>query len=494
MHRAHVRRLAAVAVSALAVAGVGANFPATGSTASRLAPSYVSTAEVTPHTVKLTISPPAHPKGLAGYQIFKRHGATSPRSVESHKPRTKPDKTYTGNTAHAVTVKIHGLMTMTPYNFVVYGFDRHGRYAGTRTAAVDLVTDGLHVPGESLYLPHGTSGDVTIDRSGRRHAIALVKGSPTSRSEDETLVYATRAKGATRWHVHASKGQFADSGHGLVSLQTSTNGKRIAVLMNLCSGIYTAQTSIASRTMPAPKLLRHSDDCSATDDDAVVAKGWSQLPNGEAVIAANANDGGSAQVLTGTPGGSFIATDLPSGAQMSVRGISRDPRTGDVVIVGADASATVTWTRTPSGSWTGPATVPTVPTGDSVESLTTYGGRVYLGFIGNTAYRKETGATGTLLLTTRSPSGSWSQRMKLPDTTRHDDHLLLAVDPTTGRLHAAWTREKDSCQLTCGGLHSETRVGKIWNHAERLTHWYGDVAAGFAFTPSGHRVLAYVRS
>lgn len=385
--------------------------------------------------------------------------------------------------------------------------------------------------GGAPALPDSPSnGAVLRLKNGAEIAAALVR--KTSGGPPRLEIY-RHASGAAHWthHLGGSSSGFKQAVARVplknvrITLALSPNLKYVDVVVDACRYGLVASTLATVGPTIKGKLKRafaapQPYGCSAAQQSEHSGKGFvgsTPIPYGEfGLLAAVFNaDGASPVVGFSQPGNGFGSlTSLPvvtDAADKPVRvvatGVARDPKTGELTVVGvgADNNAyawTTFLTQSDSGElngdWSSPqliyAGVAGAETG--VASVAAYGGTVFVGIDQDTSNAPVRALDNTMGYVERSGDGTWSAFAKVPHSGAHDLWGPAEFNPSSGSLHATWTRataySKAGTPLSFALRHAVLAHG-TWSTAKVLVnHRVIDAVTSLALTAQGHPVVGYV--
>jgi hypothetical protein len=407
-----------------------------------------------------------------------------------------------------INLTVHKTKDVGYYSVSTYGTDRAGhRHRLTETEY--LGHDGQHVGG--LGLVPGAIGDgasMAVDKNGTVHAITP-QVATTEYAAIKNVNYLTRKAKAKKW-TRTSFPLSEEGGGAVVQSGISSDKNFFWTVFQTCTGLYWAQTPIGATTLsprtefgvggtcalnlPQPALRRaHADPAATpgTEDDPEDIVGVTALPGDElAVLGIDSNGVGT--VTTLVPGQPATVTPLlGSGLTTVPQAITRDPVTGELLVVGdqlnpgGQTTGFLLWSQLLGQTWS-PAPLPigqplTGRTHAVATSITDDAGRIMVGvdgvLVGKTA--------GIFTIVGSEALDLWTTAA-VPYTPASANYLRLTLDPATKKVHAAY-----DVTTGHGGIREQSWNGRAWTVPTTLSTFHEDLPEALAVGPAHHSVVLY---
>jgi hypothetical protein len=363
---------------------------------------------------------------------------------------------------------------------------------------------GFYVSGQGRVVKGSNDTALVRDENGGEHVVTTVRSTAGSGNSGH-IVYLTRKAGATKWTSHAIPGLRPMAGGIKVEIHTSFYGDRVFAVFYQCNGVYVSDATLSQSRLPTPTLVEAESNCASpvkapagpTSDAVALPYGGDEV----AVLLPDPANSNQPSLFTGTPGGTFTASDpLPTTDSLAPVRMTIDSVTGLITVVsnGSDGThAGIYVTNKPyyTSTWSTPTRIATLSraTQDfTVGSVTAYNGAIWVGL-------QEPNLTGlhrthALFVQHGTASNQWIGVVPLAHATLKDTDLQLAFNAQTGHLHAAFSRVNPASKTKKSGIITEARVSGKWVDLKFLTHWYKDRTTQITYTNAGHAVIGYQES
>jgi hypothetical protein len=340
----------------------------------------------------------------------------------------------------------------------------------------------FHVTGSGPDIPQSVYGALNRDQLGDEHVIAVRR--PNTSSQDYAVTYLTRLRGQRDWSARRVAGIPLLTGSVSMLATTTPSGADVFVVANACDSgtVYVGEASLRARRvrMTASYSTTNGDECGGVT--AATYQGATALPHHRFALLERDPSPGPA-VAIGTVGSTLPAPTVlpnPGGVTIDESVIEEDASSGELVVVASTSEGVFAWRKPSGGPWSMPTRVAPVAKDYRVDSMTIDKRNVAVGL--------DYARNGGVYVARRTARGHWSTPARLPHSVGADNNLIVAFNPSTGHLHAAFNRERAHGG---GGIFETTYLHGRWQPRRHITTKYGDEPQEITVTKQGHAVIGY---
>jgi hypothetical protein len=367
-----------------------------------------------------------------------------------------------------------------------------------------FVTDGGQVT-------KGTATAALVrDRDGGEHVVTVKQDLAVSGDRGH-VVYLTRTHKARLWTRTVVPGLRPLGG---IRLEThiSYSGAHIFAVLHQCNGVYVTEATLRSNRLPTPTLVQSADTCASPASPPAasappISAATAPYIGEVSVLLDDPAHGNQPALFMGPAGGPFNPEEaIPVADGFIPRQLAIDSRHGELVVVGTGMSGGDQAIYETSAAYYGDPWKPLrkiaslgSPTTDYTIESVAVGGRNQTGrdgtvWVGLQKPRHPGSPKGhTLYLAQSASNGQWFGAAPFPNTTSLDTALVLATNPRTGTLHAAFTRVDPTSPTKNSGIMVEACPKGDCQAPHFLTHWAHDYAQDLTLTSKGHEIVGYAQ-
>jgi len=359
-----------------------------------------------------------------------------------------------------------------------------------------MTSHGVHIAGVGPLARDISPGSLVVDKHGVMHFIAMHTHGGPGGQKRHTLTMLTRAPHAHRWSRH-DVAATTTVGGGHVLAAASPSGSKILTVSYSCvtNSVSTSETRITATHLVKPAEALGSDQFSCGNPSEGLLVGTAALPHsGAAILLAKderpseTGETSNVEIATGIAGQPFsapVALPNPSGLVLLPTGITRDPKTGELIAVAYEQGngGVFVWTRATGQPWSDPAEVVTDTASQFFVTfgVTAFAGHVTIGL----------GTATGLAVVRRGPAGHWSAPQPIPGTTSSDEQVLVADRPGTHDVDIRYLRFRPKHPHNCG-LYAITRTPGGWRHGSFVVRGTFQLTPEqIAYTPKRQAVSVY---
>jgi hypothetical protein len=374
---------------------------------------------------------------------------------------------------------------------------------------------GFFVTGAGRVTSSPDPSALLRDPAGRLHVVTTVRD-PSVSGDRGRIVYSTKKLGAKHWVRHVVPGLRPLAGGVHVEELLNGSANHLFVVFYECDGVFASEVSLSSSRLTEPSRVQATDRCSTatgapTPGSPAVARAVSvDAADSSGILGIMLFDDPAADsqptIFIGAPGSPFTPLPpLPTTDGFTPIAVANDPffNSGMVTVVGTGTNGTVrgiyvTTEEDTGRGWPNPtriATLQSATTDFAIESIVSEHHTIWVGLLkpragGVIAKHSLYLQRGTDI--DRGAAGQWSGAFPLPHSTGRDTGLVLAINPNTGRPHAAFTRVSPGSKRKRSGILVEDKLASgSWTTPAFVTHWYLDHADQMAIAGHGVSIIGY---